>query len=143
MGFLDSLMGGDDGPVIKSSAKSSFPLDVSLSFTPLRLCARRASSVELIVRIKNTSGESQLVSFDVSSPRGVMMGFDSACISKTIEKRVGEVKPGMAVEIPVSVWSNNQTKDGSYSLDVSFYCHYLDYDKVILQMRKSTSIRAV
>lgn len=150
MGILDSITG--KGKTAKapaqsaqgeSSAKSANPFAVTLSFSPLRLAANKASSVSLIVKVKNISGDAHLVSVDSLLPRDAMIGFDPACINKAVEKRVGELKPGESKDVQIQVWSNSQTKEASYPVDVTVFAHYIGYDKVISYIKKSTSLRAV
>lgn len=143
MGLLDSLLGTNKNTEDSQTQKSSTTFDVSTSFSPLRLSANRASYVELLVKVKNLSDSSALVSIDVSVPKTAMIGFDSATISKSVEKRAGELAPNQSIEVKIPVWSNNQTKANSYSLDLVVYSHYLSYSKVISSTKRSTSIRAV
>lgn len=144
MGLLDSLLGTNKNTDESSgNDRSSTTFDISTSFSPLRLSANRASYVELLVKIKNVSDSTALVSIDASVPKTAMIGFDSATISKSIEKRAGEIAPNQSIEIKIPVWSNNQTKANSYPLNLVVYSHYLSYNKVISSNKRSTSIRAV
>ncbi len=143
MGFLDDILGNEkeSSPPVEGIGRSANPLEVSMFFTPLRLSANRANSIELVVKIKNISAENQLVSVDLSLPRNCMIGFDPACINKAAEKQGGEVKPGELVTLSIPVWANNQTKPGSYELGLTAYHHYRHYDKVMGSVRKSLVLR--
>jgi uncharacterized membrane protein len=143
MGLLDSILGKDDSSSAPSQKASSNPFSVSVAFAPLRLSARAKSSVNLVVKIKNISQSPQLVSVDALLPRDALLGFDPACINKGAEKRLGELKPGATSEAQITLWSNNQTKEGNYKVDVSVYAHYIGYEKVLSYIKKSTSIRVV
>jgi len=144
MGLLDSIIGKEKAPERASvSSKSANPFVVSLAFSPLRLAANKASSVNLIVKVKNVSGETHLVSVDALLPKDAMVGFDPACINKAIEKRVGEMKPGEARDVQVQMWSNGQTREGNYPVDVTVFAHYIGYNKVLSYIKKNTSLRAV
>ncbi len=143
MGFWDSLVGEDEPAEQQTSKKSTNPFSVSLKFAPLRLSAMQKNSVDLLVKVKNNSPETHLVSVDALLPRNAMMGFDEACINKGMEKRAGELKSGESVVIPIRVWANNQTRSGTYPIDVTIYSHYIGYDKVLSYVKKSTSLRAV
>ena len=145
MGFLDSLVGNgkETASETPGEKKSSNPFAISLSFTPMRLSAGRKNSVDLVVKVKNVSSQTHLVSVDALLPRNTMLGFDEACINKAIEKRVGEIKPGDSVNVPVRIWANNQTKADSYSVEVTAFSHYIGYNKVLSYMKKSTVLRAV
>lgn len=142
MGFLDSILGNDksDKPVGKPTSN---PFNTSISFAPLRLSAHHKSSVDLVVKVKNISNTPQLVSVDALLPKDAMLGFDPACINKAAEKRTGELQPGDTKEVNITLWSNTQTKPGTYHVEVSIFAHYIGYDKVLSYVKKSASVRAV
>lgn len=141
MGILDSILGSDK-PEVPASGSSN-PFNMSVSFAPLRLNAKKANSVSLVVKVKNVSASPQLVSVDALLPRDAMLGFDPPCINKAVEKRVGELKPGASIEVAIPVWANSQTKEGAYPLDITVFSHYIGYEKVMSYLKKSTSLRAV
>ena len=150
MGILDSIIGKDKPDAVQpkpvqsaSYGKSANPFAVTLSFAPLRLAANKASSVNLVVKVKNISADPHLVSVDALLPRDTMLGFDPACINKAIEKRVGELKPGESRDVQIQIWSNGQTKENSYPLDVTVFAHYIGYNKVLSYIKKNTTLRAV
>jgi uncharacterized membrane protein len=144
MGFWDSVLGTDKASEGQAAdAKPGNPFNVAVAFAPLRLSAKARSSVNLVVKVKNVSASPQLVSVDALLPRDAMIGFDPACINKAAEKRIGELKPGGSLDVPITIWSNNQTKEGNYSVEVTVYSHYIGYDKVLSYLKKSTSLRAV
>lgn len=143
MGILDSILGSEKPEVPEQASKSANPFNVTVSFAPLRLNANKANSLTLIVKVKNVSGATQLVSVDALLPRDAMLGFDPACINKAVEKRVGELKPGTSTEVSIPVWANSQTKEGSYPIDVTVFSHYIGYEKVLSYVKKSTAVRAV
>jgi uncharacterized membrane protein len=144
MGFWDSIVGTDSRqPEMPEGQKLANPFAVSVGFAPLRLSANARSSVDLVVKVKNISHSPQLVSVDALLPREALIGFDPACINKAAEKRVGELKAGETKEVPISIWSNNQTKEGNYTVHVTVYSHYIGYDKVLSYLKKSTSLRVV
>ncbi len=140
MGFLDSLLGKVEEP---PAAISANPFSISLSFSALRLSANQKNSVSLLVKVKNVSGKTQLISVDALLPQNCMLGFDQTCINKAIEKRAGELKPGESIEVPVEIWGNNQTKPGNYPVDITVFSHYIGYEKVLGYMKKKTSLRVV
>ena len=144
MGLLDSIFGGDEKPAESgASDKSSNPFSVNLSFSQLRMSANKRNSVNLMVKVKNVSGATQLVSVDAMLPKDSMLGFDQASINKAVEKRVGELKAGQSLEVPVEIWATNQTKPGNYSVDVTVFSHYIGYDKVISYIKKNIPLRVV
>jgi hypothetical protein len=152
MGFLESLI-GDDGEEARKGSKvenvyvekkiPQVPFRVSTSFLPVRLSAMKANSVNLIVKLRNITDDSHLVSVDVSLPKGKLVGFDATCINKAIEKRVGEVAAGQTKEVAIPIWANNQTEAGDYELELSAYAHYQDYNKVLASVKKRASLRVV
>lgn len=143
MGFLDSILGEEKPRKAAGESKYTNPFNVSVAFSPLRLSAKRSSTVRLMVRVKNVSPDPQLVSVDALLPKNVMVGFDQACINKAVEKRAGEIRPGETKDIAIDVWSNTQTAEGAYPVDVTVFAHYVGYDKVMSYIKKSASIRAV
>lgn len=143
MGFLDSIIGAEKKEEMKTEKKSTNPFNISLKFTPLRLSANAKNSVDLVVKIENKSPETHLVSFDAFLPKDSMLGFDEACINKASEKRIGELKSGNSIDVPVRIFANNQSKEGSYPVDVTVFSHYIGYDKVLSYAKKSTTLRIV
>jgi len=146
MGFFDSLVGEEKVEPSRQSTNKSvsqIPFRVSTLFIPLRMTAKKANSVNVVVKLKNITNDPQLVSVDVLVQKDKMLGFDPACISKSLEKRVGEVGPGETKEISIPVWANNQTAAGDYPLDITAFAHYQDYNKVYASVNKKISLRAV
>ena len=145
MGLFDSILGneGKEEAPSADASKTSNPFSVQLSFSPLRLAASRKNSVLMNVRVKNISNDPQLVSVDALLPKNAMMGFDTACINKAIEKRVGDLKSGHSIDVPIEIFASNQTKEGNYGLQVTVFAHYIGYEKVIGYIKKSASLRVV
>ena len=143
MGFWDSILGDEKSGEELSENKSTNPFAVSLAFSPLRLSASQRSSVDLVVRVKNISPETHLLSVDALLPKDALLGFDEACINKATEKRVGELKAGDSIEVPITIWGNNQTKEGRYGVGITVYSHYIGYDKVLSYTKKSAHLRTV
>ena len=143
MGFWDFILGDEKSGEELSENKSTNPFAVSLAFAPLRLSANRRSSVDLIVRVKNISPETHLLSVDALLSKNALLGFDEACINKATEKRVGELKAGDSIEVPITIWGSNQTKEGRYGVGVTVYSHYIGYDKVLSYTKKSAHLRTV
>lgn len=143
MGFLDSIFGEDKPQKAAGDSRYTNPFNVTVGFSPLRLSAKRSSNVSLLVKVRNVSPDTQLVSVDALLPRNAMVGFDQACINKAIEKRAGELKPGESRDVAIAIWSNSQTAEGAYPVDVTVFAHYIGYDKVMSYIKKSASLRAV
>jgi uncharacterized membrane protein len=143
MGFWDSIIGTEKPEAPAQGRPSHNPFNVSVSFAPLRLSAKAKSAVDIVVKVKNVSSGPALVSVDALLPRDAFIGFDPACINKAAEKRVGELKAGASIDVPITVWSNSQTKEGNYPITVTVYSHYIGYEKVLSYIKKSTALRAV
>ena len=142
MGFLDFLKSDnsqkEDGNASQSGGQS---LAVSVSFTPLRLSALKDNSVQAIIKVRNATTESQLISVDLFAKKGDLIGFDSTCLSKKTEKRLETFAPGESKEFAVKVFGSHQTKPGTYSLVSVAYLHYQTYDKVVSKVQKSFPLR--
>jgi uncharacterized membrane protein len=148
MGILDSIFGKkrEEKEQMHAEApvpKAKKPFVISSKFSSLRLKAGRNSKIFLEVAVKNVSGTKQLVSVDLNLPLNSKIGFDAACSQNYIEKRLGEVQPGAATKFNVPIYASNQTKEGSYTIEINVFAHYLDYRKVLTQMKKKVSLRAV
>jgi uncharacterized membrane protein len=145
MGFWDSLLGEErtESTPAESKPQSVNPFNISLSFLPLRLSANNSNSINLVAKVKNISNDAQLVSVDALLPRNAMLGFDKPGINKSIEKRLGDLKPGESKEVHFPIWANSQTKDGKYDVEVTIFSHYIGYNKVLSYVKKKTSFRAV
>lgn len=143
MGFLDSILGEEKTRKAAGDSRYTNPFNVTIAFAPLRLSAKRSSNVRLVVKVKNRSPDPQLVSVDALLPRNAMVGFDQSCINKAVEKRAGELKPGESKDITIDIWSNSQTAEGAYPVDVTVFAHYIGYDKVMSYIKKNASLRAV
>jgi hypothetical protein len=150
MGFIDSILGEEEKKpntqaenVYVEKKVPTIPFRISTSFLPLRLSCAKSNSVNLVVKLKNITDESQLVSVDVNLPKKELLGFDATCINKVIEKKMGEVSAGETKEVSIPIWANNQTPVGDYELQVTAYAHYQDYNKVIASLKKKSSLRVV
>ncbi|MEK6981452.1 MAG: hypothetical protein AABX38_00850 [Candidatus Micrarchaeota archaeon] len=147
MGFLDFLnkkneSASEDIELQEANARSETRIKMNISFSPLRLSAGKESKIKMIVKIKNESNTPMLISVDALLSKKDLIGFDSACVSKHSEKKIGEIKAGETKEAVFDICSSNQTKQGNYNVGVNVYSHYLDYDKVINYVKRVISLRA-
>ena len=144
MGMLDKLLGGEKKEEEKPAGRIlAKPFKINLSFTPLRLTARKSNSVALKVTVKNVTKDPQLVSVDVILPKDAFMGFEPSCINKVYEKRLGEVQPGETATASIPVWGGTQTGPGTHEINVTAYAHYIGYNKVLTYMKTQTKLRVV
>lgn len=145
MGILDSILGkgGEKTPMKAGESKISNPFFVSLNLSPIRLAARKKEVAVLKVTVKNNSDEPQLFSVDFSLPKNAQLGFDQMALQKTADKKGGEIKRGESKEVTIEVWSNNQTKEGTYEITLTVYSHHLGYEKVMGYVKKTTTLRVI
>ena len=150
MGFIDSILGEEEKKpnttaenVYVEKKIPTIPFRISTSFFPLRLTCAKSNSVNLVVKLKNITADSQLVSVDINLPKKELLGFDATCINKVIEKKVGEVPAGVTKEVTIPIWANNQTPVGDYEMEISAYAHYQDFNKVLASVKKRASLRVV
>lgn len=119
------------------------PFAISTKFSALRLKAERNSKIFLEVNVKNITSTKQLVSVDLGLPSNSKIGFDVGCNQNYMERRLGEIAPGATNTFTVPIYGSNLTKEGSYTVEINAFSHYLDYRKVLSQMRKKIALRAV
>jgi hypothetical protein len=140
MGFLDSILGGGNSSTVTPKPTST-PFKVVVTFAPLRLSAMKQSTVRMIVKVTNLSDQPVMTSVDALLARVALMGFDSACINKHSEVKVGDIAPGETKEVAIPIYGSHQLKEGVYPYKVSVYAHYQDYTKVLTYVDKKGEIR--
>ncbi|MDD2655610.1 MAG: hypothetical protein PHQ80_02995 [Candidatus ainarchaeum sp.] len=151
MGVMDFFLGKSrDEPQSGMQASAPMatkpvpkPFSISAKFDSLRLRTGRNSKIMMDVGITNISSQKQLVSVDLTLPQRSNVGFDVNCNQNYVEKRVGEIMPGATSTFSVPIFANNLTREGSYTVEINAFSHYLDYRKVLSQMRKKIALRAV
>ncbi len=132
---LFELFGKKPAPIL------STPFDVSFTFHPLRVSAHKQDYAEVIITLKNTSGEEQLTSFIIAVPHG--LGFESTGLSQERELRLGFLKAGEEKKFKVNIYSNQRTRPGDYIVKMFAAAHYRNYGYVANELRKSFTLRAV
>lgn len=142
MGLFDWLVGKRE-TTEEVPPKGSKPFRISYKFNPLRLKAHRDSKVVMAVEVKNTSGSRQLVSVDVGFPKGYKAGFDVSSSQKRHEARLGEMKAGETKTFAISIYGSPMTKTGEIPMEITAYAHYLNYNKVLVQSKKSAMLRVI
>ncbi len=141
MGLLEAMFG--EKKPSEELKTSGAPFTISTKFVPRRLSSRKEDRMQVMISVKNNTSEDQLVSLDFLLPGGVTFGFDPTGIGKKMEKRLGHLAPGEIKEITITVWGNNQTKEGEYPLKITAFSHYLDYNKVLNYIERIVSVRIV
>lgn len=143
MGFLDSLLNGNDGEKGVPASDGENPLKLMVSFLPVRLTAMKENRINMIVKLTNQTDQEQMVSLDILLPKNGLVGFEPTCINKHGEKKLGKLAAGETKEISVPIYATNQTKPATYPFKVVAYIHYLDYEKVLNQVSKMGELRVV
>lgn len=153
MGIMDYFFGGKKEEPRKAGKAApgapiatkpvEKPFAISTKFSALRLKAERNSKIFLEVSVKNVTSTKQLVSVDLGLPLNSKIGFDVSCSQNYMEKRLGEIAPGATSHFTVPIYGSNLTKEGSYTVEINAFSHYLDYRKVLSQMKKKIALRAV
>ena len=136
MGFLDGLLGNKEAP-----AREGLPFNVTTALRPVRLNARKESSLELLVTVKNVTGAPIMASVSVEVPRS--LGFENVGMTKIKEIRMGELPPQKEKALSVSICSNSTTMPGTYAVLVTVSHHYRDYSHVLNYAKKTVEVRAV
>lgn len=150
MGIMDYFLGGKKEAPERAASGAPMasrpverPFAISTKFSALRLKAERNGKIFMEVSVKNISPTKQLVSVDLGLPKNSKIGFDAGCGQAYIEKRLGEIAPGATNTFTVPIYSSNLTKEGSYTVEINAFSHYLDYKKVLSQMKKKVALRAI
>ena len=136
MGFLDGLLGKKEAP-----AREGLPFNVTTALRPVRLNARKESSLELLVTVKNVTDAPIMASVSVEVPKS--LGFENVGMTKIKEIRMGELPPQKEKTLSVSICSNSTTMPGTYSVLVTVSHHYRDYSHVLNYAKKTVEVRAV
>ncbi|MCX8198309.1 MAG: hypothetical protein N3F07_03930 [Candidatus Micrarchaeota archaeon] len=136
MGFFDSILGKKEEP-----SRPGLPFNITTSLRPMRLSARKESSLELLVSVKNVSEKPIMVSASCEIPR--FLGFENVGMAKIKEIRMGELQPGHEKTLSFSICSNSQTPPGTYSAVLTVNHHYRDYSHILNYAKKTVEIRAV
>ena len=112
-------------------------------FVPLHAFKHRDDKVSLIVALSNETQTERLVSLEVFVDPKAFLGFNPTCTHKKTEKKLGVLKPGEVREVQFTIYTTNQTKEGEYDVHVNANIHYLDYDKIENQIKKSLKLKVV
>lgn len=143
MGFLDWLSGGGKAGADVPAPSGGKAFKLTYDFNPLRLKARKDSRVTMSIRVENTSGEKRLTSVDLEIGGGNKVGFDVTSMQRHHEERVGELAPGASKSFSVKIHGSPLTKAGDVPIKLTAYSHYLNYNKVLEQVRKAAKLRVI
>ncbi|HIH18383.1 TPA: hypothetical protein HA225_00220 [Candidatus Micrarchaeota archaeon] len=137
MGVLDGLLGKGE----EAAAVPGLPFNISTSLRPVRLNARKESSLEVLVAVKNVTDSQIMVSVSAEVPPS--LGFENLGITRIKEIRIGELPAKKEKTVSFSVSSSSQTPAGVYSILIVVSHHYRDYSHVQNYAKKTVEIRAV
>lgn len=136
MGFLDDLLGEKKEP-----AREGLPFNISTSLRPVRLNARKESTLELVVAITNVSDSPLMMSVSAEVPQS--LGFENVGMTKIKEIRIGELPAQKEKTVSFTICSNYKTQPGTYAVLLTANHHYRDYSHVQNYAKKSVEVRAV
>lgn len=137
MGLIDELMGKqEDAP-----AKMGLPFNISTSLRPVRLSARKESSLEVLVRVKNATDSPVMTSVSAEVPQS--LGFDNLGMTKIKEIRIGELPAHKEKTVSFSVCSSSKTAPGTFTVLIVVNHHFRDYSHILNYAKKAVEIRAV
>lgn len=119
-------------------------LRISHSLLPLRLSTKGPdNTADLTITVYNTTDEEKIVSVDINMMSRCLMGFDKAMVHKRATKNLGAVQPHGEESFTVRLYASPQTEEGSYTMQVIAFDHYLDFDKVLDKISKTFDVRVV
>jgi uncharacterized membrane protein len=136
MGFFDNLFGKKE-----KEEKPTVPFEISTKLNPVRLLARKESTLELEVNIKNITDKPFIASLTCEVPK--FLGFENVGMTKIKELRIGELEPNKEKKFYFTICSNSQTPKGTYSVLLTANQHYRDYSHILNYVKKTVEIRAV
>ncbi|VVC00747.1 Uncharacterised protein [uncultured archaeon] len=137
MGFLDGILGKDLGEPIKPG----LPFNVTTALRPVRLNARKESSLDVLVTVKNVTGEPFMCSVTLEVPKA--LGFENVGMTKIKEIRIGDLPAGKEKTVAFTVCANSLTPPGNYAVLLTVSQHYRDYSHVLNYAKKTVEVRAV
>jgi hypothetical protein len=119
-------------------------LKISHSLLPLRLSTKGPdNTADLTITVHNISDDEKIVSVDINILSKGLLGFDRTMVHKKATKNLVSVPPHGDASFTARLYCNPQTEQGSYSMQIIAFDHYLDFDKVLDKTSKTFDIRVV
>jgi O-acetyl-ADP-ribose deacetylase (regulator of RNase III) len=119
-------------------------LKISHSMLPLRISTKGPdNTADLTISVLNTAAEEKLVSVDVNIVTKGLVGFDKTMVHRRATKNIGNIAPGEQKSFTARVYATQQTHEGPYTVQVTAFDHYLDFNKVLEKISKTFDIRVV
>lgn len=137
MGLIDELMGKQED----TPAKIGLPFNISTALRPVRLNARRESSLEVLVTVKNATDSPVMTSVSAEVPQS--LNFENLGLTRIKEIRIGELPAHKEKTVGFSVSSSSQTAPGTYSILITVNHHFRDYSHILNYAKKAVGVRAV
>ena len=137
MGLMN-LFGRKGAP---SETVRVMPYMIKTQFVPYKLKARQRSSSTLMINLKNLSKTPVMGSVSVQLPK--QLGFDNVGMSKVKDVKLGEIAANEEKEAKIEIFSDVGTDAGEYTINLTAYVHYRDYELVENSMTKRAVIEVV
>ncbi len=137
MGIFD-LFGKKD---VATDLKKMLPYAITTEFVPYKLKANSRGSSQLTVSLRNMTQEPVVSSVVVQVPERISL--DTTGLSREREIRLGILGPREGKDAKVDVYSSSSTDKGEYTVTITAFIHYRNYEYVLNGMKKRTTIEAV
>ena len=119
-------------------------LKISHSMLPLRISTKGTdNTADLTISVSNSTDEEKLVSVDINIMTKGLVGFDKTMVHKRATKNIGSVAAGETRSFTARLYATPQTHEGPYTVQVTAFDHYLDFNKVLDKISKTFDIRVV
>ena len=136
MGIL-SIFGKKES--VQKDGKS--PFVIGTEFSPYKLYANKRSAASLFIRLKNAKNEPVMASVHVSLPKNI--SFSEMGLSKEKDIKLGTVNANEEKEVRSEILGDIGTDVGTYTVTVTAYEHYRDYDHVLNSVSKRITLEVV
>ena len=110
-------------------------------FVPYKLRAHEKNSSVCVVNLKNLTAEPVMSSIVIDVPKQLSVG--SMGVSKQKEIKLGTIAPNESKESRVEIFGDVGTEAGDYTLTISAFVHYVDYQHIVNSITKRVVLEAV
>jgi uncharacterized membrane protein len=127
----------------KESAQNDgkLPFMIGTEFSPYKLYANKRSAASLSIRLKNLKSEPVMASVHIGLPKNI--SFSEMGLSKEKEIKLGTMNANEEKEVRSEVLGDIGTDTGTYTITVTAYEHYRDYDHVLNSVSKRITLEVV
>lgn len=137
MGIFD-LFGKKD---VATDLKKAMPYSITTEFVPYKLRANSRGSSQLTINLRNMTQEPVVSSVVVQVPERISL--DTTGLSREREVRLGTLGPNESKEARVDLYSGSGTDKGEYTVTITAFVHYRNYEYVLNGMKKRAMIEVV